>query len=365
MSQVQWLKEKVFPLWIKNGIVPTSGAFIESISFEGEPLFSPQRALVQSRQIYSFCEAYRMDILSLDVVSSIVENAVGNLIKNYSLPSGAYIHAVNTAGDPQNTDLDLYTQAFVLFGLAQAYDILRHEKIKHEALKILKYLNSERRSLNGGYTEIKNGQIFYQSNPHMHLFEAAIIWIKIDSDPIWRHLANELSDLCLANFIDAKTGFLAEHFDSDWKPLLENNHFIFEPGHHYEWAWLFKQFTLVTGTELNPQAHRLFLLAEKFGLSADKSLVLDEVLSDGSIKKNSSRFWPQCERVKAAAVLNQSDIAEISMNSLFKNFLLSDVGLWRDTLLEPGKYGNHPAKASSLYHIINAISEYAELNSAK
>ena len=116
---VNWLKQNVFTLWMKKGIDSANSAFVENISFDGQPMTSPRRALVQCRQIYSFVEALRLEILDLDTVSAIVENAVGSLVKNYSSPSGAYIHSVDVQGKPQNQDLDLYTQAFVLFGLAR------------------------------------------------------------------------------------------------------------------------------------------------------------------------------------------------------------------------------------------------------
>jgi mannose-6-phosphate isomerase len=36
-------------------------------------------------------------------------------------------------------------------------------------------------------------------------------------------------------------------------------------------------------------------------------------------------------------------------------------GLWLDTLTENGTFAEQPVKASSLYHIINALSEYITL----
>ncbi len=353
-----WLKEKVFPLWIEKGVDSTSGAFVENISFDGMPLTNPRRALVQARQIYSFVEALKLNILDMDTVVPLLETAVGNLIRRYSLPSGAFIHSVNVDGTASNQDVDLYTQAFVLFGLAQAYDVLRADDIKHAALKLLKYLNTERNLKHGGFSEIKNSIHLFQSNPHMHLFEAAIVWAKIDTDPKWRTLAIELYKLCTDKFIDSKAGYLAEHFDETWQPLLEGGHFVFEPGHHYEWAWLMIQFEKVTTIKVVDQPRRLFNLAEKFGVTANRELAVDEVLSSGQVKKASSRFWPQCERIKAAVILDENQVADVAMTALFKNFILLDKGMWRDTLLASGEFDSQPAKASSLYHIINAISEY-------
>ncbi|MBC7742150.1 MAG: AGE family epimerase/isomerase, partial [Bdellovibrionaceae bacterium] len=227
-----------------------------------------------------------------------------------------------------------------------------------QALKTLQYLYSERALKNGGFSEIKNSITLYQANPHMHLFEAALAWVKIDFDPCWRKLSDELYQLCIGKLIDPETGFIAEHLDEHWKPLRENGIFVFEPGHHYEWAWLIMQYQQITGVEVGQQPKKLFDLAERFGLNSEKKLAYDEILSNRSVKKMSSRFWPQCERIKAAMVLGHPEVASTAMNALFANYIVPNEGLWRDTLLESGQYESQPAKASSLYHIINAISEY-------
>src|SRR5690606_18933473 len=110
---------------------------------------------------------------------------------------------------------------------------------RQKAIGLLDFLNRERSLPNGGFSEIEGGKICYRSNPHMHLFEAALAWMAVDKDPRWRTLADSIHSLATTKFIDEKTGLLAEYFASDWSPILENGRFIAEPGHHYEWAWLF------------------------------------------------------------------------------------------------------------------------------
>ncbi len=366
MSELQstmalnWLKEKVFPLWSHQGIDPQTGVFVESLSLEGVPQPLPRRALVQARQIFSFIEGYRLNVIDLETLRPILTRATRAFLNDYAIQSGAFVHSVDLEAKKVNADVDLYTQAFALFGLAHAYEILCDDSLKSAALKTLDYLYRERSHPAGGFTEIKNGELFFQSNPHMHLFEAAIAWVKIDPDPRWKKLAHELYQLCSVNFIDTETGFLAEHFDDQWQPVREKNNFIFEPGHHYEWAWLFIQYQKITSTQTGTQARKLFDLAERFGLDAEKKLAYDEIWSDRSVKKMSSRFWPQCERIKAAAELNESAIAATAMKSLFSQFIVPSQGLWRDTLLDSGRFDSQPAKASSLYHIIYAISEFVK-----
>ena len=366
-KSMNWLSESVFPLWLDKGFDSTSGVFIESLNSNFQPTTASRRAMVQARQIYSCTEALKMKILSPDVVIPLIEKATSNLIRVYSLPSGAFLHTIDSQGNPDNLQSELYTQAFVLFGLARSYALLKNEFYKKRALELVNYLNSERKAANGGYTEIKNGQILFQSNPHMHLFEAVIEWARIDNEPVWKNLCENIFNLCEKHFIDSKTGFLAEHFDEEWKPLLQNNRFIFEPGHQYEWAWLFIQFEKTCATPVGALPEQLFKNGELYGIKKSEGLAFDEIWSDHQIKKASSKFWPQSERVKAALEigLRSTDrkkyalVADEAMQALWVFLDNAPKGLWLESKLEDGSFTKQDAKASSLYHIINAMSEYA------
>ena len=351
-----WLKNQVFPLWTKNAFDSEMGAFIESLNAAGEAESTPRRALVQARQIYAFTEAVKMNILPKDQVRSMINKNI-EFMKNYSLLSGAYLHALDIKNNPVETQSELYTQAFMLFGLARAFEILQDAQIKARALALVRYLTNDRKNKSGGFTEIKNNKIVFQSNPHMHLFEAVIEWMKIDSDNIWKELATDLYQLCRTKFINNEIGAVAEYFSEDWQVLREDTNFIFEPGHQYEWAWLIVQFEELLGLKRTTVPRQLFDLAEKHGVDSKSHLAFDEILSDFSVKKNSSRFWPQCERIKTAVQLGVAKAADEAMAALNTYFETETPGLWFDTKAG-GKFILQSSKASSLYHIINALSEY-------
>src|SRR3954471_8025189 len=75
-----WLSKTVFPLWIKKGIEPDSGSFIESLFFNAEPENLPKRAMVQARQIYSFTEALKRNWLDSAAGHPIIEKSTGFLL---------------------------------------------------------------------------------------------------------------------------------------------------------------------------------------------------------------------------------------------------------------------------------------------
>ncbi|MEN0058800.1 MAG: AGE family epimerase/isomerase [Bdellovibrio sp.] len=365
----QWLQQDVYPLWSRTGLDEEHGGFYEALSFTGEPLRGSRRAMVQSRQIYAFLTGAKLNCIDTSVAHKAVHHGVQSLIQSYSLPSGAFMHSVEEKGSPKNAVPDLYTQAFALFGLAQAYSLTPTAELKDRALHLYEYLRRERAVPGGGYTELdEKGQASYKSNPHMHLFEGALAWMQVDSAPQWKELAAELCSLCLNKFIHPSLHVLGEYFDNNWNPLLQDGRFIYEPGHQYEWAWLLKLYEELTQQDLKAVRHQLFSLAEKHGVSTSRKVAYDEMWSDFTPKTLSSRFWPQCERIKAACRLGTevpsseqaaySQAADEALETLFKFFATPKPGLWFDMLSAEDVPQGHAAKASSLYHIVNALEEY-------
>jgi mannose/cellobiose epimerase-like protein (N-acyl-D-glucosamine 2-epimerase family) len=363
-----WLAEFACPLWLDQGLDLANGGFFESLSLQGQPTFGPRRVMVQARQIFSSHMAMNLGIISEQQGRASVKHGIDFILRYYSLPSGAFRHAVDEAFLPVKKPEDLYGQAFALFGLAHAYKVLSDPSYKSRALELLAYLYRERKLPQGGFSEILDQEIQYEANPHMHLFEALLYWIEIDSDPKWKAAAEEILDLCINKFVDPENTLLAEHFDSDWRPLLAHGVFIFEPGHHYEWVWLLGRYQKITGKDLRHLRNRLYAVSEKYGISPVNKCAYDEVSSLLQPIKKTTRFWPQCERIKAALqlALEAEDrapyfqAADDSLQALFKFFEVPIQGLWYDTWKESGEFTIQPAKASSFYHIIGALSEYIQ-----
>ncbi len=364
-----WLMTDVYPLWSKKGIDHLTGGFVESLYFTGEDTNLPRRAMVQSRQIYSFLTGARMGVCPEDIAHLAVIQGTHYMVECFSEENGSFIYSINVDGTPKVKNPDLYTQAFALFGLAQAYTIRPEPKTKERAKKLLKYLRSERQVAGGGFTELdEKGEVSYKSNPHMHMFEAAIAWMQIDQDPEWKQLGHELITLALTKFIDPQTGSLGEYFDANWNHLKENGKFIYEPGHQYEWAWLMSLYQDLTGQDLMAVRHNLFKQADRHGTSPTRKVAFDEMWSDFTTKKTTSRFWPQGERIKAAARLGTevpeseqapyAKAADDALETLFKFLETPHPGMWYDRLSETDTFEGDSSKSSSLYHIVNALEEY-------
>lgn len=371
-----WLSNCAIPLWLENGIDWEQGGFFETLSTQGKPVDSPKRAMVQARQAYSFRMAELLGCVDRKAAHEAVSHGLQFMLKFHSLPSGAFMHSVSRNGSPHQTAPDLYAQAFALFGLAHAYAIEPKGIYKDRAKALISYLQSERRCPQGGYFELKGSERVFESNPQMHLFEAALSWMDVDSDPLWRELADEMATLCLEKFIDRESGVICERFDSSWEPLREAGCFVFEPGHQYEWAWLLGWYQRHTGKDFKAVRSKLFEISEKSGICPSRKTAYDELWSDLRCKTSTSRFWPQCERIKAAVQFGLEapkghgeqyfSIADEALSALFRFLETSKPGLWFDRCSKRSdgnfegqlEFTEQPAKASSLYHIVGAINEY-------
>lgn len=371
-SSFQWLTEKALPLWMSQGIDKKNGGFVEALSREGRPLSLPRRALVQARQMHCCRLALENQWYDSAELKSALRSGADYLIQNFSAETGAFAHSIEANGPIVNPAPELYTQAFAMFGLAQAFAVSAEDTLKARALKVVQYLQQQRALPDGGYSELASTGGIFESNPHMHLFEAAIAWMEVDSDAVWSELASELFQLCQEKFIDPSTGYLAEHFAEGWQPQMHEQAFVAEPGHHYEWAWLMGRYQkLRPAIDVSGLQRRLFSLSEKTGIR--QQAVVDEVWSDGRFKKITSRFWPQCERIKCASQLAENSMGDAhlhpayvaaateGMNVLMSFFNLPVPGLWCDRKDENGQFDEGPAKASSFYHIIGAINEFQKL----
>ncbi len=377
-SYRNWLTEFVSPVWLKGSFDEKIGLFAENLDLTGSPVGNEYRSMVQARQIFSTHAFLKMGLAQ--------SPSQANLLKEHGLLSaqicvdkcqqsnGSYVQSIDSRYQVKNPEPVLYTQAFAIFGLAHAYQLSPDENFKAAAKRVVEYLRRERVVAAGGFSELIVGKTLYQSNPHMHLFEAAIEWLEAAPEKIWEDLADELFALAKAKFYQDDSGALCEHFDEQWRPLLENGDFFFEPGHHYEWAWLALRYGNLRKRDTKEFAQALHQTAERYGVSSANKLVLDEVWSSKAVKKPSSRIWPQCERVKSAVLTGMQlendqreaalEVADSAIVAILNYLKSVPRGFWFEFADDHGRYhyqAGPVAKASTLYHIIGALEQHDSL----
>ena len=367
-----WLCDAAYPLWSTRG-VDARGGFHERLAQNGEPLSEPRRSRVNPRQAYCFAVApslgWRGD------ANGLVRHGLDYWFARYRRPDGLFRTLVAADGSPLDERALLYDQAFGLLALNIAATVAASGEIRAErerqSLELLALVHEHMKRQGPGFESGVPASLPLQSNPHMHLFEAALAGCEVCSESSsWKPLADDIVELALNKFIDPASGALREFFDADWNPAAGIEGRIVEPGHQFEWAWLLLRWCGArTGhlcTRARAAALRLIDIGEQHGVH--QGLAVNSLLDDFSPRDAGARLWPQTERLKAAALAARLTgepryftMAANAADSLMRYLDCPLPGLWRDRIDANGQVVDEPAPASSFYHLVAAIAEISAL----
>jgi mannose/cellobiose epimerase-like protein (N-acyl-D-glucosamine 2-epimerase family) len=359
-----WLLDYALPLWWSHGADHELGGFHEGLHQDATPTGKPRRSRLHPRQIYAFALGPELG-WSEHASAAAVRHALQFYFVHYRRNDWLFRKLVATDGNPLDTAAELYDQAFALLGLASAYKLLHEANLHQSAVQLLEAINKCFGRSDRGFNETPGGDIPLLSNSHMHLFEAALAWLEIDSDVRWKDLAEHLVALARSHFIDPNTGFLLEFFDAHWQPLDQVPAQRVEPGHQFEWAWLLLRWSTLTGdAEARSLALALVEQAEAHGVDRARRVAINSLTPTGTVLDPEARLWPQTERLKAtllAAEITQDARQWLraleSARTLALYLDVPRVGLWKDKQTAAGDFVDEPAPASSLYHIASAIAQ--------
>ena len=348
-----WLFESVLPFWGTHGIY-LNGGFVEQIDRFG-PIDLPLRLRVQARQIYVFAEAGRLGWTGpwLD----LLDRGLAFMLAHYFRPDGLVRCKVKRNGDCIDDSADNYDQAFALFALANAFRVTGDHGLEHRARILLDKWVQQRKHPGGGFYETSEPEAPLCANPHMHLFEAAQAWAAVSDSPRWRELADEIASLAATRLMDSESGALHEFFELDWSVAVSETGRIVEPGHEFEWAWLLHRWRENGGEVDSAVARRLYDHAQRYGTDPARKVAINAIDAQGTILDASARLWPQTERLKAALVMEDESGALEAWEGLLSYRYPDNTALFVDRRAPDGTMIDSPAYASSLYHIICAISE--------
>jgi mannose-6-phosphate isomerase len=352
-----WLMNDALPIWWTVGADRERGGFHEAIDLAGKPVLGERRARVQARQIFTYAIAGEMGWTG--PWQDAVRHGLDYYVGRYRRPDGLFCNALAADHTPSPANPHLYEQAFALLAIATAgaADARPHAETLHGRLL------SDRRGKAGGYTGFADDR-FFQSDPHMHLFEAMLAWEQISPDLRWRQTADEMAELCLARFL-TRDGVLLEYFDEQWAPAAGMQGRYAWPGHQFEWAGLLERWALRRGrADVRAIARKLYDHGMR-GIDPVRGVAVYQLLDDLSVDDPKARLWSQTEWLKAALILARAetgavrqrylDDAAAAARALLLYFDTPVAGLWRDKLQHDGGWVDEPAPASSFYHIIDAL----------
>jgi mannose-6-phosphate isomerase len=362
---LSWLLDDAYPLWATSGFDTVRRAFHERLIAHGAVPNEPRRARVQTRQVYAYSRAGRLGWRG--DARPLVEAGLDFFIHHYRRADGMFHTLVEHDGVLKDDRVVLYDQAFALLALASCQEVMgaAPHVIRH-AEQLRTALLARMHRSGGGFDSELSARVPLLSNPHMHLFEAALAWQGISEDPAWAALADEICTVALGHFIEPRTGSLAEVFDEQWRIMPESTPGqAIEPGHQFEWAWLLLCKDASPGAATRKVAERLFEIGENHGVKG--GIAINTLNADLRIKDPAARLWPQTERLKAASRLGALTGEEHYWRSalgaaqgLWRFLDHGTRGLWHDKIDREGRFVAEPAPASSFYHIICAIAEFGE-----
>jgi mannose-6-phosphate isomerase len=360
-----WLCDSAYPLWSTAGVDP-AGGFHERLAQNGKPLVEPRRSRVNPRQAYCFAMApslgWRGD------AAGLIRHALDYFVARYQRPDGLFRTLIAADGSSLDDRALLYDQAFALlaFNVAAAGGELRAER-ERQSFELHARVMKHMKRTGQGFESGVPASLPLQSNPHMHLFEAALAGCEVCSDSsVWKPLSDEIAELALSKFVDSKTGALREFFDEQWNPAPGIPGRIVEPGHQYEWAWLLLRWGGTKNGRARDVALKLIEIGESHGVR--NGFATNSLLDDFSAHDAGARLWPQTERLKAAAIAARltGEAKYFSMTvaaaDRLQRYLDCPIrGLWYDRIDPQGNIVDEPAPASSFYHLVAAIAEISAL----
>lgn len=369
-----WLFDKALPIWWNTGGDTEKGGFYEKINLDGTPYDINRRTRVAARQVYSYSLAKTMGYSGES--DAAIDQGLKWLSGPARNPENGMLYAVLAPdGSVVKGDFDFYDHAFAMLAYASAFKVRPDDKsLEQAAVHIRDTIVKTYSHPVRGFEESNPRTLPLKTNPHMHMFEACLAWIEAGGDGKWRDIAAMIAELCVDKFLHPQTGSLREFFDGDWNPIAGDMGRIIEPGHQFEWAWLFLRWAKLTGkASYKTAAQKLIDIAEVAGTDPKRDVTFNELWDDFTPKDQNARLWPQTERTKAyvkvadaAASQTEKEAAiakAIQAAAGLKLYLSTEIeGLYRDRMKPDGSFEVEPAPASSLYHIICAIDELSSLN---
>ncbi|AJP71777.1 mannose-6-phosphate isomerase [Sphingomonas hengshuiensis] len=353
---IDWLCRRALPLWSEAGYDAESGSFVERLALDGRPQWEvPRRVMVQARQIHVFATAAANGWFS--GADELAMRAGDAMVARYwdADAGNGWAFSCTRQGAIVDARRDLYAHGFVLLALAGLVTLdaqPRHVALVHRTLA---FLDRAMAHPAGGYAEQCPGVLPRRQNPHMHLLEAFLALHETGNCGDFRPRIAAMIDLFDRRFLSAEDDVLSEYYGEDWTPVDDGR--AFEPGHHFEWAWLLARTAAITGIDMAGRIERLLRTAQR-GVDARGGVV--DQMGPGEPVAADYRLWPATEAAKAfdlpqGRAVRASGTSDV-LAAAWQSFITPAIaGGWIDRVDPRGAPLVDHIPASSLYHICTAL----------
>lgn len=357
------------PLFAARGWDSGRGGLVERLAADGTPMPTAfRRARVHGRQLYVF--SFWARALGDSAYAALADRIFEYLVERFrDRDAGGWIEAVDPNGNPLDRDKDLYTHAFVLFGLASYLSCLDRTDARPHLDDTLGYVFERFRRSPGLYHERldRSGSPAsdkLDQNPLMHLVEALLHVDQCCGRPDLVPEAGAIIATAERHF--RRNGAIVEHLTAGLEPHPAMGRFV-EPGHQMEWAWLMDWHRRSVGAD-GPAEAAADLVANGLRAGWDRRYggLFDRIDGvDGTILLDTKRLWPILELIKALAVY-PGRVADASLGveeatRFLLHHYLRPGGGWTERLNADLTPADTTMPSSSCYHISMAVAETARL----
>jgi mannose/cellobiose epimerase-like protein (N-acyl-D-glucosamine 2-epimerase family) len=367
-----WTKETALPFWGSVGVDEARGGFHERLDLFGQPILTaPRRLMVQGRQLFVYSTAAVLGWYPDG--RRLADRCVEYILQAFYQVDGkpGWVHALGPDGTVRNPMRDAYGHAFVLLGLARYLRLTADSQILSIVDSTLAFLDESLASNQGGYIDaVPAADAIRRQNPHMHLFEAFMALYEATGRAEYLARAAAIFDVFSTRFFQPLTGTLCEYLTAELKPLPDRTGRIVEPGHHFEWVWLLRQFQRMSGRNTEAYASALYEFADRHGWD-DDGFIVDELDATGSVVTRSRRTWPHTEGLKANLVEGEggrpgSDERGAQCLARLQGAFLGRLipAGWLDRISAEGAPISDFIPASTFYHVFGGVTEAVRVTSA-
>ncbi len=307
----QEVRGNILEYWLREAPDPDTGTF-HAMVLNGEPQPARERgALLTSRILWAFSNAYRRDGDAR--YRAMADRANADLMTHFrDRQHGGFVWSIGPEGEVVNATKQVYGQAFCIYALTEYFRATGETAARDEAITLYRLL--ETRAFdeeNGGYWELREVDwtaprpgrravvepAAKSQNTHLHVMEAYTNLLRVWPDEGLRASQRRLLGLMLDRILDKDTLHLGLHFNADWSRTSSNVSF----GHDIEVAWLLTEAAEVLGdAELIARVHGLAVkLAEvalREGVDPDGGMVY-EASAEGEVVRPHKDWWVQAEAV--------------------------------------------------------------------
>ena len=323
--QFPWFEEhflhELLECWMKRAPRP-NGCFHVCFDREWNPREQPFATLVsQSRLLYLFSSAYR-HTRNNELRRIVFDGARFLTDKCADKERGGFCWSFTDNGEWVDTTRDAYGHAFVLLGLAHAFDITADTSSLNGALRALECLSTR-------FCDPAGGMIWKMSplwddcdpatrsqNPIMHTVEAMLAFVDIlqrrkpplpaipgGYEQVCQQTRKKVAKLIKGLFLDSTQLWrvpLPEQYTRTWEPLDSRNGGSFVTGHQFEWAFLLSEAVRHgMGNELIEAGTGLIEDALRNGCDLQRGIVWSSYDETGALQDRTLSWWACCEAIRA------------------------------------------------------------------